>query len=30
MTNTESHLFADIYAIQILDEGKIHSLPALL
>ena len=28
--NTETHSFADIYAIRILDKGNNHSLPALL
>ena len=28
-TNTETHTFADIYAIRILDKGNNHSLPAL-
>ena len=28
--NTETHSFANIYAIQIFDEGNNHSLPALL
>ena len=27
--NTETHSFADIYAIRILDEGNNHPLPAL-
>ena len=28
--NTESHSFADIYAVRILDKGNYHSSPALL
>ena len=29
-SNTETYSFADIDAIQILDKGNHHSLPALL
>ena len=28
--NTETHSFADMYAIRILDEGNNYSSPALL
>ena len=28
--NRETHSFADIYTIRILDKGNNHSLPALL